>query len=202
MTDQSSFGAALLDPETPPPPGLTDAEGRPAGRRFDVYRNNVAASLTDALATGFPVIAKLLGASSSGHGRRLPARPSARAIRACSSGAEVPGLSRPVRARGPPALPARHGAAGTGPAPVLPRRRRHAAAHRGPRPGRGAGAEAPPRARHADPASRFPVLTIWQKNTGRARPGSLAPRDVLITRPGFDPEPHALPRAATRSPVT
>jgi hypothetical protein len=30
MTCQSSFGAALLDPEAPPPPGLTDAQGRPA----------------------------------------------------------------------------------------------------------------------------------------------------------------------------
>lgn len=31
------------------------------GRRFDVYRNNVASSLTDALEVGFSAIAKLVG---------------------------------------------------------------------------------------------------------------------------------------------
>ncbi|MEM1428024.1 MAG: DNA-binding domain-containing protein [Pseudomonadota bacterium] len=58
---QSAFHEALLDPARAVPEGLTDPEGRPAGKRFDVYRNNVVASLSDALATGFPVIAKLLG---------------------------------------------------------------------------------------------------------------------------------------------
>lgn len=58
---QDAFAAALLDPARAVPPGLTGPDGGPAGRRFDIYRNNVAVSLTEALATAFPVLAKLLG---------------------------------------------------------------------------------------------------------------------------------------------
>lgn len=59
--DQASFRAALFDPQRAAPPGLTDGAGNSAGKRFDVYRNNVAVSLTEALHVGFPVIARLLG---------------------------------------------------------------------------------------------------------------------------------------------
>src|SRR6056297_4262947 len=61
IVDQSTFRAALLDAEATRPDGLTDGAGAPAGRRFDVYRNNVAVSLADALEAAFPVIAKLVG---------------------------------------------------------------------------------------------------------------------------------------------
>ncbi|MBD3788390.1 MAG: putative DNA-binding domain-containing protein [Sphingomonadales bacterium] len=43
------------------PPGLTAADPAEAGRRFAVYRNNVAHSLTRALATRYPVIERLVG---------------------------------------------------------------------------------------------------------------------------------------------
>ena len=58
---QATFTAAMLDARQPVPEGLLDGIGQPAGRRFSVYRNNVAVSLTEALHEGFPVIAKLLG---------------------------------------------------------------------------------------------------------------------------------------------
>lgn len=58
---QDSFHAALFGAAQPAPKGLSDGVGQPAGRRFDVYRNNVAASLTDALEVGFPAVQSLIG---------------------------------------------------------------------------------------------------------------------------------------------
>jgi len=58
---QSDFTSALLDPAAAVPEGLTNPDGVPATKRFNVYRNNVAVSLSDALMTAFPVITKLIG---------------------------------------------------------------------------------------------------------------------------------------------
>ena len=58
---QADFTTALLDPDKPRPQGLVDPSGRPAGKRFDVYRNNVVSSLIGAMETAFPTIRRLVG---------------------------------------------------------------------------------------------------------------------------------------------
>lgn len=58
---QTQFASAILDPEATAPEGLLGPNGAPAGKRFSVYRNNVAVSLTDALAQSFPVLQKIVG---------------------------------------------------------------------------------------------------------------------------------------------
>jgi len=59
--DQTEFVTAMLDPARGVPEGLLDPEGRTAGKRFNVYRNNVAVSLTEALVTAFPSIHRRVG---------------------------------------------------------------------------------------------------------------------------------------------
>jgi hypothetical protein len=58
---QATFRAAMLDPDAAVPEGIVNPDGAPAQKRFDVYRNNVAVSLSDALETAFPVVRKLVG---------------------------------------------------------------------------------------------------------------------------------------------
>ncbi|WP_306152363.1 DNA-binding domain-containing protein [Roseovarius sp. MMSF_3281] len=59
--DQRQFHDALWDNARDAPAGLRDGQGRPAGARFSVYRNNVAVGLTEALEVSFPAIVKLIG---------------------------------------------------------------------------------------------------------------------------------------------
>ena len=58
---QGAFADALLDPERPVPPGLVRPDGLPAGRRFDIYRNNVVVALIEALGEAFPVVRAVVG---------------------------------------------------------------------------------------------------------------------------------------------
>ncbi len=58
---QVGFSNALLAPERPLPPGVITWNGSDPSVRFDVYRNNVVVSLTEALAEGFPVTRALVG---------------------------------------------------------------------------------------------------------------------------------------------
>ena len=59
---QPSFAQALLDPDAPVPTGLRAWNGSDPAPRFAVYRNNVVASLTRALADLCPVVRELVGA--------------------------------------------------------------------------------------------------------------------------------------------
>ena len=57
----SEFADALRDPACEPPPGLRTWNGSDALDRFNVYRNNIAMSLIDALASTFAVTRQLVG---------------------------------------------------------------------------------------------------------------------------------------------
>lgn len=61
IVTQTQFARGLFDPAIPAPDGLSNPDGSQASKRFDVYRNNVAVSLSDALETAFPVVRKLVG---------------------------------------------------------------------------------------------------------------------------------------------
>lgn len=187
------FVPALMDPSRPAPKGLQDAKSRPAGRRFDVYRNNVVHGLTTALRVGFPTVNRLLGPEDMNRvaGRFVRAHPPSDP-RMMLYGAAFPAylenqshlnrmgyladvarldlaLRRAYHAGDAAALPSQHLA------------------------------ETPPEALvrakvHFAPAvqvlcSDWPLLDIW-KGAQTAQSGA---QDVLITRPAFDPVAQALP---------
>jgi len=58
---QTEFAKGLLDPNLPTPNGVVGPGGRAAGKRYDVYRNNVVVSLTEALTSAYPVIQAIVG---------------------------------------------------------------------------------------------------------------------------------------------
>jgi hypothetical protein len=189
---QDGFAAALLDPARPAPDGLTRPGGAPAGRRFDVYRNNVASSLIAALETAFPALRALLGDAAfrrlaTAHARRHPPR----GPRLMLYGADMPEFLA-----GFP--PLRHLAYLPDLARLeLARRQSYHAADAAPVAAETFAALPPARLLAARltlaPAvrlirSRWPVGSIWQAATdpGAPRPGS-GGENVLVTRPAFDP---------------
>ncbi|NOD77427.1 MULTISPECIES: DNA-binding domain-containing protein [unclassified Ruegeria] len=194
---QSEFRAAMMDASAPVPSGLLDADAQPAGRRFSVYRNNVAVSLTEAMHQAFPVIAKLLGTQN------------------------MDGLAGIFLRQHPPSSPLMmfYGEAfpdflagmqqlsHLGYLPDIARlelalRRSYHAADSQP---------APAEALAVDPEqvmqarlqfapsmqvirSKWPIHAIWRFNSvaDAPKPQPQA-EDVLITRAEYDPEPHLLP---------
>jgi hypothetical protein len=57
----AAFAPALLDPARRAPEIVTGPNGKAAGRRYDVYRNNVTVSLIDALAAIYPAVQRITG---------------------------------------------------------------------------------------------------------------------------------------------
>lgn len=198
MSDQTSFRAALLDATQPTPTGLTDGAGRPAGRRYDVYRNNVAVSLREALETGFPVIAKLLGPENFAYtaGVYLRAEPPASPLM-MTYGAGFPDfLAGFAPLAGLPYL------ADVARLELMLRQSYHAADHKPADPSvlQGLAPDALMACRLTlAPSlrllrSKYPVWSIWQRNSreGAPKPPAQA-QDTVILRAEFDPEPHLLP---------
>lgn len=197
---QASFHAALLEAKTPAPPGLTDGQGRPAGRRFDIYRNNVAVSLSEALADSFPVIQKLLGDEnfrniSALYIRQHPPNSPLMMFYGADFAdflAEFPPLAHlpylPDVARLEQALREAYHAADA--APIAPEELADVPAE----------ALADLRLSLAPPVrvlhSEYPIHAIWAYNTapGGPKPEPVA-QSVLVVRPDFDPIPLAITAA-------
>lgn len=198
---QTAFTSALLAADAPVPPGIVDPEGRVSQKRFNVYRNNVASSLTEALVTGFPVIHRLVGDAFframagvflrahpphspvlSGYGAALPAF-----LDSFPPVAHLPYLADVARIE------------------LALRQSYHAADHRVLAPE--TFAAIPPEALMETRFSLAPSLIlirathaafdIWRANmvADAPKPGTGA-QDIAITRPGFDPAPHLLPAGA------
>ncbi|MBM7069441.1 DNA-binding domain-containing protein [Actibacterium sp. 188UL27-1] len=195
---QDIFRAAVLDPAAMAPAGLVDPQGRPAGKRFDVYRNNVAVSLTEALGQAFPIIRKLVGQTNFQilAGTFLRVHPPKDPLVALY-GDDMPAFLEGFEStRNLPYLPdmARLECA---------MRRSYHAADSIPADLNGLGAMDPAQlmATHLtlSPATRlirskWPIHGIWRANTEKDAPKvQMSADDVLITRPDYDPQPILLP---------
>ncbi|MEL7255395.1 MAG: DNA-binding domain-containing protein [Pseudomonadota bacterium] len=195
---QTCFTDAIFDPHAPRPEGLSDGQGRAAGRRFDVYRNNVIVSLIEALEVAFPVILRLVGAENF----KILAGDFARAHPPSSPlmmfyGAEMPEF-----------LAGYAPVAGIQYLPDVARleiaiRESYHAEDAVPVDPSALGALSPEALMQARltlvPSlrlvlSRWPIHAIWRFNRDPGAPKPQAgAEDVVILRPGFDPAPHLLP---------
>lgn len=195
---QTEFRAAMLDASHEVPSGLLDGHDQPAGRRFSVYRNNVAVSLTEALETGFPVIAKLLGEANFKPIAGLFLRqspPSAPVM--MHYGAAFPQFLREFQ-------PLQHlGYLGDVAEIELALRRSYHAADSTGVAGDALAQIAPEILPNVSMTlapslevlrSHWPIYDIWAFNTyeGHPKPQAQA-QNVVIMRPEFDPTPHPLP---------
>lgn len=190
---QAGFVAAVLNPDLPVPAGLVGPSGRPAGRRFDVYRNTVAGGLTRALETGFPAVRRLVGEAffAAMAGVFLRAHPPRDRV-LMLYGADFPAFL----AAFPPV-------AHLGYLPDVARLEQairesyHAADHR-PATLAGLTPEAVlARSLRLAPSVRlirsaWPVQAIWAANTAGGPAPVAGPQEVLVLRRQFDPVPHLL----------
>lgn len=194
---QSDFAVALLDPEAPVPEGLVDPWGGPAPKRFSVYRNNVASSLTRALEASFPTVRKLVGDKFFGAMAVVFLRahpPKSRML--MLYGDEFPGFLEgfppvahlgylPDVARLDQAMRESYHAADSRALPEAEFQRLIGAEIVGLR------LQLAPSLRLV--RSRWPVVSIWAANhAGGPKPVAVA-EDALVLRPEFDPQPHPLP---------
>lgn len=187
---QADFIASALDAAKPAPSTMTGARGEPLGKRFDVYRNNIAVGLTEALEVGFPVIRKLVGDEffKAMAGVYLRQHPPSSPIMS-QYGDKIPGFLRnfePVAHL--PYLP------DVARLEVLIRRSYHAADAEQLRDlGDLAVIDLATTTLEFAPsvsqfASDFPVYDIWMANMkGASMPKVATAQSVLISRPAFDP---------------
>lgn len=198
MTGEAAFLEALFAPGQAAPDGLTDPAGRPAGKRFDVYRNNVVVSLTEALGVAFPVVRKLVGDTNFRVlARAFLAQHPPRDPRLMLWGDALPAFLEgfaPARSLGylPDVARLEQALRESYHAADAPAFDPAVLADLTAEALMGLRLTVAPSVRLV--ASAWPVLSIWHYNT---RPGApkprMAPEEVLVARTGFDPKPLPLP---------
>ncbi len=196
--EQSLFATALIHPDAPLPQGLIDPQGRPAPRRFDVYRNNVTVGLVRNLEAGFPAVHSLVGddffnAMAQEFARAHPPKSRIMMLYGDDFADFIQGFTP---------------AASLGYLPDVARleqamRMSYHAADGGPTADFAALDEAQFIAARAQfaPAvclitSPWPIHSIWHAALHGGTPPVMATQSVLILRPEFDVTPHLLPLGA------
>jgi hypothetical protein len=184
----AQFAAALTG--GPLPEGVTATAPDEAARRFDVYRNNVAVSLTAALAQRFPVIERLVGTAFFAAMARVYAethRPSSPVLLEW-------GESFPAFLAGFPPLSGYPYMADVARIELARGRAFHAADAAPARPEALAGQDVARLVLRLHPSVQVlrldhPAVTIWARNQPGATPGPLertGPEIALVLRtPGF-----------------
>lgn len=199
----ADFAPALLDPTQAPPSAVTGPNGKPAGKRYDVYRNNVTVSLIDALAAIYPAVQRITGmdffrAMARIHIRSNPptspllfeyGRDFPIFIEAYEHAHPLPWLADVARVERA-WLDAYHAADAT---PLSPARLSAVS------PDRLADLVFTPHPATRIVRSQFSAVTIFAANRGTApveRIDASTPEDALITRPGFEVVVRHLPPGA------
>lgn len=189
---QDQFLTALRQPSAAVPLGLSGQTGNPAGKRFNVYRNNVAVSLKEALFAAFPLLARILGTKNfDGLARLYVAQHPPASPLMMHYGAQMPDfIAAQEELNRFPYLP------DVARLEIALRRSYHAADHGAFDPNALAQMDEEQLGRavfHLAPSalalpSNFPLYDIWAYNVDqRSDPPRPAPQSVLILRPEFDP---------------
>jgi hypothetical protein len=199
---QTDFARALLDPDLPPPDAVTAHTVRHPQKRFAVYRNNVAASLINALRTKFPATERIVGAeffAGMAHVFVTAHPPRSKIlhtygddlgnfIAAFDPAATVPYLADVARLEAARTR-AYHSADGE---PLAP------AVFAGIAPQSVGALRLTLHPSLQILRSRYPVVTIWAMNADEMEPGPIddsAAEDALVLRPALDVIVRGLPPA-------
>ena len=184
---QRAFAEAILSDDAPIPATVRAASGPAHASRFGVYRNNVMASLINAVAARYPVVRKLLWDDAFNRAAHLYVTRSRRARRCCSNMAtafRIPrGIGQGPRPTISPTLPSSKPPARGPITPPTRCRCRGKLSRRLRRRIAGFAIKLHPSVTLLK--SRFPVVSIWEANlyANDNTLGEWKPECALVARP-------------------